>query len=538
MGKGAQTDTPLLALRGLDVTFTTPDGEVAAVRGADLTVAAGETVAIVGESGSGKSQLALAILGLVAANGRVAGSVRFEDRELIGLPRAELNRLRGRRIAMVFQEPMTALDPLTRVGAQIAAAVRHHQGLGRSAARARSIELLRLVRMPEAEQRVDSYPHELSGGQRQRVVIALAIANDPALLIADEPTTALDVTIQAEILALLADLQKRLGMALLFITHDLGLVRRIAERVVVMQQGRIVEQGPMARVFAAPGHPYTRTLLAAEPKGRKTPVAADAPVLLEAKEVRVTFRRPGGLLARARHVVHAVDGVDVALKAGETLGVVGESGSGKSTLGRALLRLVPASGSVRLEDRELAPLDRAELRPLRRSMQVVFQDPYGSLSPRMTVGAIVAEGLRVHEPALTPADRAERAAAALAEVGLDPAARNRYPHEFSGGQRQRIAIARALILKPRLVVLDEPTSALDRTVQAQIVDLLRKLQAAHGLTYVFISHDLAVVRAMADRIAVMKDGRIVEEGPAEAIVTAPREPYTRRLMEAAGLAGV
>jgi oligopeptide transport system ATP-binding protein len=528
--------TPVLAFRGLHVRFRTGDGELHAVKGVDLEVARGETLAIVGESGSGKSQTVMAALGLLAANGAASGSVTYRGEELLNAPKRALDRVRGSKITMIFQEPMTSLDPLFTIGHQLAAPLARHAGLRGRAARQRAVDLLRLVRVPEPERRLGQYPHQLSGGQRQRVMIAMAIANDPDVLVADEPTTALDVTIQAEILALIADLQARLGMAVVFITHDLGIVRRIATRVAVMRRGEVVETGPTASIFAAPQHPYTRMLLAAEPAGEKPDVPPDAPVLLEAKDLRVAFRSPGGLL-RKPFEVRAVDGVSLTLRRGQTLGVVGESGSGKSTLGRAVLRLLPAeAGLVRFEDRNLAPLTKGELRPLRRSMQLVFQDPFGSLSPRMTVGEIVTEGLLVHEPALSRSERDRRAAQALEEVHLDPGARNRFPHEFSGGQRQRIAIARALILHPKLVVLDEPTSALDRTVQKAIVDLLRELQAAHGLTYLFISHDLAVVRAMSDHVLVMKDGRAVEEGPTAAVMQAPREAYTQRLM-AAALAG-
>jgi oligopeptide transport system ATP-binding protein len=525
---------PILSIRNLHVRFRTGDGVLPAVRGVDLDVAAGETVAVVGESGSGKSQAAHAVLGLLASNGWAEGSVRYRGAELLGLPPRALNRVRGAKIAMIFQEPMTSLDPLYRIGDQIALPLMAHGGLSRREARARAIELLGLVRIADPERRLRSYPHELSGGQRQRVMIAMAIANDPDVLVADEPTTALDVTVQARILDLLADLKARLGMALVFITHDLGLVRRLADRTAVMQAGEIVESGATAEIFSRPSHPYTRRLIEAEPRGRKAPPPPDAPAVLEARDLRVTFRLGGGLFARP-HEIRAVDGVDLSVRAGETVGVVGESGSGKSTLGRAVLRLLPSAGLVRFEDRNLAPLDRAALRPLRRRLQMVFQDPYGSLSPRMTAGEIVTEGLLVHEPSISRRERDRRAAQAFEEVRLDPAWRNRFPHEFSGGQRQRIAIARAMILHPRLVVLDEPTSALDRSVQRDIVELLRDLQAAHALAYVFISHDLAVVRAMSDRILVMKDGRVVESGPAEVILERPREPYTRELVAAAFL---
>jgi oligopeptide transport system ATP-binding protein len=531
-------DDTILDIRGLDVRFSTSAGEVHAVRGIDLSVRRGETLAIVGESGSGKSQTAMAVMGLVASNGRVAGSARFEGTELVGLPAKALDRIRGSRVTMIFQEPMTSLDPLYRVGRQIAEPLMHHRGLGRRAARKRAIELLDLVRIPDPARRIDAYPHELSGGQRQRVMIAMALANDPDLLIADEPTTALDVTIQAQILDLIAELKSRIGLTVVFITHDLGIVRRFADRVAVMRTGEIVEQGDVRRIFEAPAHPYTRMLLAAEPTGVKMPPPPGAPVLLDARHVSVVYRSEGGLFSGPPTELRAVDDVDVVLKEGQTIGIVGESGSGKSTLGRALLRLNHASGLIRFAGTDISAADRDTMRPLRRDLQIVFQDPYGSLSPRLTAGRIVTEGLLVHEPSMSASDRDRAAVAALEEVGLDPSTRNRYPHEFSGGQRQRIAIARAMILKPRIVVLDEPTSALDRSVQKQIVDLLRDLQVRHRLSYLFISHDLAVVRALADHILVMKDGRVVEEGSTRAIFETPREAYTRALMAAAFLDGL
>jgi oligopeptide transport system ATP-binding protein len=526
---------PILSIRGLHVRFRTGDGVLHAVKGIDLDIGAGETVAIVGESGSGKSQTAHAAMGLLSANGWAEGSVRYRGEELLGLSVGALNRYRGVKLAMIFQEPMTSLDPLYRIGDQIALPLTTHGGLGRRQARRRAIELLELVRIPHPERRLRSYPHELSGGQRQRAMIAMAIANNPDLLIADEPTTALDVTVQARILELLAELQRRLGMAILFITHDLGIVRRFAERTYVMQAGEVVESGATAEMFARPQHPYTGGLIEAEPRGRKPPPPPGTPTVLEAKDMRVTFTLRSALFSRERHEIRAVDGVDLAVRAGETVGVVGESGSGKSTLGRAVLKLVPAAGLVRFEDRNLAPLDRASMQPLRRQLQIVFQDPYGSLSPRMTAGEIVTEGLLVHEPATSRKERDRRAAQAFEEVRLDPAWRNRFPHEFSGGQRQRIAIARAMILHPKLIVLDEPTSALDRSVQKDVVELLRDLQMAHRLAYIFISHDLAVVRALSDRILVMKDGRVVESGPTADILERPREPYTCELIAVAAL---
>jgi oligopeptide transport system ATP-binding protein len=524
---------PLLVVRDLRVSFRTSDGALEAVKGIDFEVGKGETVAIVGESGSGKSQTVMALMGLLASNGSVTGSARYLGQELVGLKARDLDRLRGSKLTMIFQEPMTSLDPLYRIGQQMAGPLMKHGGLSRAAAREKSIALLRLTEVRNPEYRIDAYPHELSGGQRQRVMIAMALANTPDVLIADEPTTALDVTVQAKILELLAELKSRLGMAMVFISHDLNVVRRIADRVCVMRHGVIVETGRAADIFANPQHPYTRTLIEAEPRGRKVPPAADAPIVLEASDLRVTFKSQQRFLKPRQPDIKAVDGVSVSVRRGETVGVVGESGSGKSTLGRALLRLIPAAGLVRFEDRDLAPLDRAGLRPLRRHMQVVFQDPFGSLSPRMTAGEIVTEGLLVHEPTLTRAERDRSAVSAFGDVQLDPASRHRYPHEFSGGQRQRIAIARAMILRPKLVVLDEPTSALDRSVQKEIIDLLRELQLRHGLAYVFISHDLAVVRALADRILVMREGVIVESGSTETIIEAPRETYTRDLMLAA-----
>jgi ABC-type microcin C transport system duplicated ATPase subunit YejF len=526
---------PVLSVRNLNVRFRTGDGILHAVKGIDLDINPGETVAIVGESGSGKSQTMMSVMGLLASNGWAEGSVKYRGEELVGLSPGTLNRYRGSKLTMIFQEPMTSLDPLYRIGDQLALPLTTHGGLSKSAARKRAIELLELVRIPDPARRIDAYPHEMSGGQRQRVMIAMALANNPDVLIADEPTTALDVTVQARILELLADLQKRLGMSIVFITHDLGVVRRFADRTYVMKRGEVVESGRTEDLFAAPKHPYTQMLIDAEPTGRKEPVAANAPVVLEAKNIGVQFSLEKSFFGKTTHVLRAVDDVSLTVRAGETVGVVGESGSGKSTLGRAILRLQPASGLVRFEDRNLMPLDRGGMRPLRRHLQLVFQDPFGSLSPRMTAGEIVTEGLLVHEPGISRKERDRRAAQAFEEVRLDPAWRNRFPHEFSGGQRQRIAIARAIILHPKLVVLDEPTSALDRSVQKEVVELLRDLQKAHGLAYVFISHDLAVVRALSDEIMVMKSGKVVERGNAEQIFDNPREEYTRDLIAAAFL---
>lgn len=523
----------ILRVKDLRVRFRTLDGVVEAVKGINIHVKSGETVAVVGESGSGKSQTMMAAMSLLASNGEATGTVDYRGRNLLTLSKPELNKIRGRKISMIFQEPMTSLDPLYSIGNQLIEPIRKHRGLGAAAAREEALKLLRLVHIPDPERRMKSYPHELSGGQRQRVMIAMALANDPDILIADEPTTALDVTIQAQILMLLAELQRKLGMAIVFITHDLGIVRRFADRVYVMRYGEVVEEGEAEAIFANPQHAYTKMLLAAEPTGTKAPPPPNAPVLLEGRNVEVTFKIGGGFLGGEPLLLRAVDRISIRLKRNQTIGIVGESGSGKSTLGRALLRLLPSDGIIRLGDRDISHADRQAMRPLRRELQLVFQDPFGSLSPRMTVGQIITEGLLVHEPNLSGRQRDLRAVDALLEVGLDPNTRNRYPHEFSGGQRQRIAIARAMILKPKVVVLDEPTSALDRSVQKQIVELLRKLQADHELSYLFISHDLAVVRAMADYIIVMKQGKIVEEGPAEAIFSNPQATYTQTLMAAA-----
>jgi microcin C transport system ATP-binding protein len=529
-------DSPLLQVRDLSVTFRLPGRSVRAVEGASFDLSAGQTLALVGESGSGKSVTALSILQLLpyplAAHGEES-SVRFRGEELIGAPPAQLSAVRGDRIAMVFQEPMTSLNPLHTIERQVGEVLTIHKGLGLTAARARIIELLQLVGLSDAERRLQSYPHQLSGGQRQRVMIAMALANEPDLLIADEPTTAVDVTIQAQLLKLLRELQERFAMALLLITHDLGIVRKMAQQVCVMEKGRIVEAGAAREVFERPQHAYTRHLLAAEPGVKPPAPPGDAPVLLEAGGVKVWFPIKRGVFRRTVGHIKAVDGVDFQLKAGRTLAVVGESGSGKTTLGMALLRLEGSEGRIGFAGRDLQVLDRHQMRPLRREMQIVFQDPYGSLSPRLSVGQIIGEGLQIHGIGKDAAEREALIIAALNEVRLDPESRHRYPHEFSGGQRQRIAIARALVLKPRFLVLDEPTSALDVSVQKQIVELLRELQARHGLAYLFISHDLRVVRALADEVLVLKDGKVVEMGTAEQIFAAPREAYTQALMAAA-----
>jgi microcin C transport system ATP-binding protein len=525
----------LLEVRDLSVSFAVEGREVEAVCHAAFGIERGESLALVGESGSGKSVTALSIMQLLPypTARHPSGSIRFQGQELVGAPEATMQRIRGDRIAMIFQEPMTSLNPLHTIDKQVNEVLRLHKGLSRPAARARTLELLRLVGLPEAERRLDAYPHQLSGGQRQRVMIAMALANEPDLLIADEPTTALDVTIQAQILTLLGGLQAKFGMALLLITHDLGIVRKMAERVCVMSAGEIVEAGATREVFESPRHPYTRRLLAAEPRAMARAPRPDAPVVVEAHDVRVWFPIRRGLLRRTVGHVKAVDGVSVTVREGQTVGVVGESGSGKTTLGLALLRLQASQGQIRFGGRDVQGVAARALRPLRREMQVVFQDPFSALSPRMSVAQIVGEGLGVHGIGATRAERDALIDAALGEVGLEPALRDRYPHEFSGGQRQRIAIARALVLKPRFVVLDEPTSALDMSVQAQVVDLLRDLQARHHLAYLFISHDLKVIRAVSDEIVVMREGRVVEQGPTERIFERPEQAYTRALMAAA-----
>ena len=530
-------DGNLLEIENLSVAFDVGAGRpFLAVDGVSFDIAKGETVALVGESGSGKSVTALSVLQLLPyplAKHPAGSSIRFKGAQLVGAGESVLREIRGNRIAMIFQEPMTSLNPLHTIERQVGEILTIHKGFGPAAARTRIVELLRLVGLGEqADKRLDAYPHQLSGGQRQRVMIAMALANEPDLLIADEPTTAVDVTIQAQLLRLLRELQAKFGMAILFITHDLGIVRKMANRVCVMQKGQIVERGPVGAVFGDPQHEYTRHLLAAEPKGKPAPTPHDARPLIEAKDVRVWFPIKGGLLRRVQGYVKAVDGVDIDLREGETLGVVGESGSGKTTLGLALLRLEQAQGRIVFDGREIQDLRAGALRPLRRGMQIVFQDPFASLSPRLSIGQIVEEGLKIHRIG-SAADREAMIVAALEEVRLDPETRHRYPHEFSGGQRQRVAIARALVLKPKFLVLDEPTSALDMSVQAQIVDLLRELQERHRLGYLFISHDLRVVKALADDVLVLKDGKVVEHGPARQIFEAPQQAYTKALMAAA-----
>ena len=526
---------PLLRVRDLSTRFMLPSGPVDAVKHVSFDIAKGETLALVGESGSGKSVTALSIVQLLPypLARHPQGSIHFKGQELVGASKALLQDVRGDEISMIFQEPMTSLNPLHTVEKQINEMLVLHKGLDREAARARTLELLKVVGIPDGAKRLGAYPHELSGGQRQRVMIAMALANEPDLLIADEPTTALDVTIQAQILKLLKDLQAEFGMALLLITHDLGIVSKMADRVAVMTQGEIVEQAPTEDVFQRPQHAYTQRLLAAQPKGDPIKAPADAPIVMAGAEVKVHFPIRKGLLKRTVDYVRAVDGISLNVREGHTVGVVGESGSGKTTLGLALLRLISSQGEISFRGAGIQGLGAKELRPLRRQMQVVFQDPYGSLSPRLSIGQIVEEGLKVHDLGGTYEEREAMIVAALEEVGLDPESRHRYPHEFSGGQRQRVAIARAMVLKPKFLVLDEPTSALDMSVQAQIVDLLRELQDRNNLAYLFISHDLKVVRTLADEVIVMRDGKVVEHGPAGQIFEAPKEPYTQALMKAA-----
>ncbi|MFJ7884507.1 ABC transporter ATP-binding protein [Pseudomonas sp. NPDC096917] len=520
----------LIEIRDLRVGF----GGKEVVHGINLDIRRGECLALVGESGSGKSVTAHSILRLLPGkNVQTRGSIRYNGIDLVSASPAQLRSLRGNRIAMIFQEPMTSLNPLHTVQKQISEILVTHKGLKNRAARERTLELLNLVGIRDPEKRLNAYPHQLSGGQRQRVMIAMALANEPELLIADEPTTALDVTVQQKILELLIDLQQRLGMSLLLISHDLNLVRKIAQRVCVMRGGEIVEHADCEDLFRAPQHPYSRLLIEAEPSGRPVP-GNHLHNLLEVDNLKVWFPLPKPLFSRERHYVKAVDGVSFKLKKGKTLGIVGESGSGKSTLGQAVLRLVESEGDIRLDGKQLSRLNQDALRPLRRQMQVVFQDPFGSLSPRMSVQQIISEGLLAHDIG-TEQTREDAVIRVLQEVGLDPESRHRYPHEFSGGQRQRISIARALIMEPELILLDEPTSALDRTVQKQVVDLLRDLQARHGLTYLFISHDLAVVHALAHDMIVIKDGKVLEQGDAQSIFENPQHPYTQELLQASSL---
>ena len=524
-----------LCVRDLSIVFRSGKRETVAVDRISFDIVKGECLALVGESGSGKSATALSILKLLPypAAHHPSGSIEFHGRDLMKFTERQMRAVRGDDITIVFQEPMTSLNPLHTIEKQIGEILLLHRGLTGAAARARTLEVLTQVGIPDPETRLKSYPHQLSGGQRQRVMIAMALANEPDLLIADEPTTALDVTVQAQILALLKDLQKRLHMSLLFITHDLGIVRKIADRVCVMKDGNIVERGSVAQVFASPQHPYTQALLAAEPRPDPAPPQPDAPMVLTVEDLKVWFPIVRGVLRKVEGHIKAVDGISVELHKGETLGVVGESGSGKSTLGRAILRLISSDGPVVFMGNQLQGLKFKDMRPYRRDMQIVFQDPYGSLSPRLSVADIIKEGLKVHHPSMTNQECDERVIQALRDVGLDPEMRFRFPHEFSGGQRQRIAVARAVVLEPKFIVLDEPTSALDMLIQAQMVDLLRDLQKRHELTYLFISHDLRVVAALASRLIVMRHGKVVESGPAADLFRNPKTDYTRALFAAA-----
>ncbi|KAB7742849.1 dipeptide ABC transporter ATP-binding protein [Parvibaculum sedimenti] len=526
---------PLIEVKDLSVAFRSDGKEVLAVDRISFDIMPGETVALVGESGSGKSVSALSILQLLPypQASHPSGEIIFEGRNLVGASEPELRKVRGNRITMVFQEPMTSLNPLHTIERQVGEVLTLHKGLRGAAVRARVLELLTKVGIPDPETRLGAYPHELSGGQRQRVMIAMALANEPDLLIADEPTTALDVTVQAQILELLNDLKREMGMALLLITHDLGIVRKMADRVFVMTGGEIVERGATEDVFTHPKHAYTQRLLASEPKGRALGAPKDGAFIMEADNLKVWFPIKAGFLRKTVGYVKAVDDVSINVREGRTIGVVGESGSGKTTLGLALLRLISSEGNIRFQGQAIDGLKSKELRPLRRHMQIVFQDPYGSLSPRLSVSQIVEEGLIVQKIGASAKERRAIVSKALEEVGLDPAMQDRYPHEFSGGQRQRIAIARAMALKPRFVMLDEPTSALDMSVQAQIVDLLRELQRRHNLAYLFISHDLRVVRALSDDIIVMRGGKVVESGTADEIFEAPKSDYTKALLAAA-----
>jgi len=529
------TEEPLISVDGLCVDFRAGDSVTHAVKNVSFDIKKGETGALVGESGSGKTVTALSILQLLPypAASHPSGAIRFRGENLLALPPDGLRHVRGNRISMIFQEPMTSLNPLHTIEQQIAEVLRIHMGLSGAPARARVIELLTKVGIEDPAGRLASYPHQLSGGQRQRVMIAMALANEPDLLIADEPTTALDVTIQAQILELLLDLKAEFNMAMLLITHDLGIVRKMADHVCVMHSGEVVERGPTHDIFAHPKHAYTKHLIASEPKGSPPPENPKAKTILKADDLKVWFPIKRGFLRRTVGHIKAVDGIDLEVKQGQTLGVVGESGSGKTTLGLALLRLISSEGPIVYLGNRIDGYDSKQMRPLRRELQIVFQDPYGSLSPRMSISQIIEEGLNIQNPGLSRTERDERVVRALKEVGLDPAARDRYPHEFSGGQRQRIAIARALVLEPKFLILDEPTSALDVSVQAQIVDLLRELQRRHKLAYLFISHDLKVVRALANSIIVLRHGKVVEQGPAQTVFASPKTDYTKALLAAA-----
>jgi microcin C transport system ATP-binding protein len=529
------TARPLIDVKDLSVDFRSGDTLTHAVKHVSFDIGDAETVALVGESGSGKTVTALSILRLLPypAASHPSGAILFKGENLLTLSPPTLRQIRGNKISMIFQEPMTSLNPLHTIERQVGEVLKIHRGLSDRAARERVLDLLDKVGIDDPKGRLDCYPHQLSGGQRQRVMIAMSLANEPDLLIADEPTTALDVTIQAQILELLSKLKAEFNMAMLLITHDLGIVRKMADRVCVMNNGEIVERGTMADIFAAPKHPYTKHLIASEPKGSPPAANPKAKTILEAKDLRVWFPIKRGFLRHVVGHIKAVDGIDLTVKEGQTLGVVGESGSGKTTLGLALLRLISSEGPIVYLGNRIDGYDSKRMRPLRRHMQIVFQDPYGSLSPRLSVGQIIEEGLSIQNPTLTREERVARVDQALREVGLDPKWRDRYPHEFSGGQRQRIAIARALVLEPKFLILDEPTSALDVSVQAQIVDLLRELQRRHKLAYLFISHDLKVVRALANSIIVLRYGKVVEKGPARKVFANPRTDYTKALLAAA-----
>ena len=525
-------NAPLVSVKHLSVQFSGSDAP--AVEDVSFDIEAGKTLALVGESGSGKSVTALSLMRLLSDRQvhYPTGSILYRGEDLLHVDEGRMQQIRGDRVGIIFQEPMTSLNPLHTLDKQISETLRLHKGLSLTACRARVIELLGLVGIDKPEQRLEQYPHQLSGGQRQRVMIAMALANEPELLIADEPTTALDVTIQQQILELLQSLQQRFNMAILLISHDLNVVRRVADRICVMHGGKVLENRPCEALFKAPEHDYTRALLAAEPEGTPTPVAVDASPLLQTRGLEVRFEQRKGLFNRVSDVHRAVDGIDLQLSAGETLGIVGESGSGKTTLALAILRLIRSQGDIEFKQQRISSWKQKQITPLRKQLQIVFQDPFGSLSPRMSVMEIIAEGLGV-QGCRDPEQQTARVCQALVDVGLDPEIRHRYPHEFSGGQRQRIAIARALVLKPELIILDEPTSALDRTVQKQIIELLRELQRRYGLSYLFISHDLAVVRAMSHRVMVMQRGRVVESAPTEVLFSAPKEAYTQRLLAAA-----
>ncbi len=527
---------PLLKIKNLDVSFKTADGTFQAVKDASFEIHKGQTVALVGESGSGKSVTAMSITQLLPyprAQHSEKSSIKFNDEELVGKPENYMRKVRGQKIGMIFQEPQSALNPLHTIEKQIGEVLFLHQNMDKNAAQKRILELMDLVGLSKMKDRLNAYPHELSGGQRQRVMIAMALANNPDLLIADEPTTALDVTIQAQILELLQDLKDRLDMSLLLITHDLTIVEKMSDYVCVMQKGVIVEQNETHKIFEKPQHDYTKMLLSAQPKGQANAVNDDAPTVMKGKDIKIHFPKKKNFFGATTEWVKAVDRINISVRRGQTVGVVGESGSGKTTLGLGLLRLLHAKGTIEFDGREISKFNRKQMRDLREDMQIVFQDPFSSLSPRLSVAQIIAEGLDIHRKHLSKQERESLVIKALEDVDMDPETRHRYPHEFSGGQRQRISIARAMVLEPKFVVLDEPTSALDLSVQPQIVDLLRGLQERHNLAYMFISHDLRVVKAMAHSLIVMKDGKVVEAGSAEEIFNNPQRQYTKTLLEAA-----